>query len=327
MKKTFIAAAVGVAMAAPLSAFAATTLYGQAHASVDFVDDGIVGQGNQVSISSNSSRIGVKGSENVGGMDVVYGIEWQVSISGESKDLGTQRNRYVGLKSADFGTIVVGKMDTPAKKVGRSVDLFHSTQLGENRSLTSKSGGDDRRGDVIQWNSNDMSGFKAAVQYSADSTGDTDNNDFDAFSISGVYTSGDIMVGGAFDSKNAGVELYRLVGKYTMGDIKMVGFYENADEFGAGLVDSTVWGLGASMTNGSNTFKIAYYDASDIKGVAGDDGDLISVGVDHALSSSTMIYVTAADGGDLAAPVGSGHDDKTAAAGTSGVSFGIRTKF
>jgi predicted porin len=317
MKKTFIAAAVGVAMAAPLSAFAAATLYGQAHGSVDFVDDGAE---NQVSISSNSSRIGVKGSENVGGMDVVYGIEWHVSISGESKDLGTQRNRYVGLKSADFGTIVVGKMDTPAKKVGRSVDLFHSTQLGENRSVTNQNGGDARRDDVIQWNSNDMSGFKAAVQYSASvKETDTDDNDSDSFSISGVYTSGDIMVGGAFDSKNGGTDLYRLVGKYTMGDIKMVGFYENADLVDA-TEDSTLWGLGASMKNGSNTFKVAYYDADD-------KGDLISVGVDHALSSSAMIYATVADGSDSISPASPGHDDQTAGDNTSGVSFGIRKKF
>jgi predicted porin len=327
MKKTFIAAAVGVAMAAPLSAFAAATLYGQAHGSIDFVDDG---DSSQIALSSNSSRLGVKGSENVGGMDVVYGIEWHLSLTDtddEGKKELAARNRYVGLKSADFGTIVMGRMDTPAKKVGRMVDLFHSTQLGENRNVTAANGGDARRDNVVQWNSNNMSGFKAAVQYSADTAGDsTDDNDGKAYSISGVYTSGDITVGGAYDSIDGGVELYRLVGKYTMDDIKMVGFYENADSFGAGTVDSTLWGLGASMKNGSNTFKIAYYDASDIKGAAGTDGDLISVGVDHALSSSTMIYAVAADG-DGVAPAGAGHDDKTAAGSTSGVSFGIRTKF
>jgi hypothetical protein len=106
-----------------------------------------------------------------------------------------------------------------------------------------------------------------------------------------------------------------------MGDIKMVGFYENADLVGT-TDDSTLWGLGASMKNGSNTFKVAYYDADD-------NGDLLSVGVDHALSSSTMIYAVAADGSDGISPAftKTGHDDTTAAINTSGVSFGIRTKF
>jgi predicted porin len=359
MKKTFIAAAVGVAMAAPLSAFAAATLYGQAHGSVDFVettylDNDELAHDSEVAVSSNSSRIGVKGSENVGSMDVIYGMEWHVSMSDRNngKELAA-RNRYVGLKSADFGTIVVGRMDTPSKKLGRSVDLFHSTQLGENRNVVSLHGGDDRRDNVIQWNSNNMSGFKAAVQYSADTGGngtDTDADDSDALSISGTYTTGDIMVGASFDDVNEGNEIFRLAAKYTMGDLTFVGFYEDVDNldgdnskiptaFGpaktklAGLIgtpdgsSSSSWGIGASMKNGKNTFKIAYYDASDIAGYDGLDGDLISVGVDHALSSSTMIYAVAADGSDAIAPAGAGHDDKTAGHDTSAVSFGIRKKF
>jgi predicted porin len=337
MKKTFIAAAVGVAMAAPLSAFAAATLYGQAHGSIDFVDDG---ENSQVALSSNSSRIGVKGSENVGGMDVVYGIEWHLSLTdtndGGKKELAA-RNRYVGLKSADFGTIVVGRMDTPSKKLGRSVDLFHSTQMGENRNVVSYNGGDERRDNVIQWNSNNMSGLKVAVQYSTDILGDRmDDNDVDALGVSAVYTTGDIMVGVAYDDAADLVDLYRLVGSYTMGDIKLVGFYETADGSelhkllgtpAADFDDAKSWGIGASMKDGPNTFKIAYYDASNAQGYVDQDGDLISVGVDHALSSSTMIYVVAADGSDFIKPAGAGHDDATAGRDTSGVSFGIRTKF
>jgi predicted porin len=282
-------------------------------------------------------------------------------------------------------------MDTPSKKLGRSVDLFHSTQLGENRSVTALHGGDARRDNVIQWNSNDMGGLKISAQYSADAqTGNldsinaldadieiakeiielglelafpdeiiagaeallalpaalikgkgslSDNNDADAFSLSGVYTTGDIMVGVSYDDTNDAISILRLAGSYKMGDIKLVGFYETADlgeiyshyevpsEF---YTDATTWGLGASMKSGKSTFKVAYYDMSNYLGIDIDgvdaDGRIISVGVDHALSSSTMIYATAADATNFVSPAGAGHDDK-ADADSKGISFGIRTKF
>ena len=48
----------------------------------------------------------------------------------------SRRNSYGGFKHDTYGTVVVGRHDTPGKIVGRKADLFWSTQLGQNRSFT-----------------------------------------------------------------------------------------------------------------------------------------------------------------------------------------------
>ena len=55
----------------------------------------------------------------------------------------SRRNQYAGLKSDTFGTLLVGRHDTPVKVIGRKADLFWSTQLGQNRSDTAQTEGVD----------------------------------------------------------------------------------------------------------------------------------------------------------------------------------------
>ena len=66
MKKSLIALAVAGVFAAPAAMAADTTIYGQANASFDGVDNGSGGTTTN-KVSSNASRLGVKGSEDIGG--------------------------------------------------------------------------------------------------------------------------------------------------------------------------------------------------------------------------------------------------------------------
>jgi len=104
MQKKIIALAIAAAISGPAFADGNVTVYGVANASFDLVDNGSIGATSGTrnnKISSNASRIGFKGSEDLGeGLKAVWQIESLISLDGAAAatpdTLGT-RNTYVGL--------------------------------------------------------------------------------------------------------------------------------------------------------------------------------------------------------------------------------------
>ena len=132
--KKLIAAAVATAVIAPASVMAGPTLYGKIHMDVSYLNNGGRGAAEykEVSVNSNSSRVGVKGDQDLGnGLKAVYNIEWGVAMDGSSAL--SNRHRYVGL-GGGFGTVLLGRLSTPLKSVGRKVDLF-GDRLGDKRAM------------------------------------------------------------------------------------------------------------------------------------------------------------------------------------------------
>jgi predicted porin len=145
MNKNILAIAIAAAVAAP-SAFAASTVYGLAHISVDSVQNAKNGSsttenGSVTNLASNSSRLGFKGSEDLGaGLKAIYQFETTVAFDGESSTggFGGQRNTFAGLQGG-FGTVMLGIHDTPFKLVGRKYDMF-GDRIGDMRNLTASGG-------------------------------------------------------------------------------------------------------------------------------------------------------------------------------------------
>jgi len=140
MKKKLITLAVAstltaaVAVSAP--AFADTsnvTVYGFANLSYDLTDNGAVSANK---VSSSQSRLGLKGSEDLGdGLSAVWQLEQGINIdnSGAGNGLAT-RNSFLGLSSGTAGTVLLGRHDTPYKIASRGFDVFADT-IADNRSL------------------------------------------------------------------------------------------------------------------------------------------------------------------------------------------------
>lgn len=126
--KTKIAAAIALSVLTG-STFAAPTFYGEIDASIDYLPEdnaSPVSDRDVVEVSSNSSFIGVKGDEKLTErLSAVYAIEWGLSADGDSTDW-TTRNRFVGLKDAQLGTLKVGAHDTPLKQLSSPVDTFNN---------------------------------------------------------------------------------------------------------------------------------------------------------------------------------------------------------
>ena len=133
MKKNLITLAVASTLAAAMvsaPAFADTsnvTVYGVASLSYDLTNNGNA-SANQV--SSNQSRLGLKGSEDLGdGLSAVWQIEQQINIDNSTTNANSfaTRNSFLGLSSGSMGPVLLGRHDTPYKIASRGFDVFADT--------------------------------------------------------------------------------------------------------------------------------------------------------------------------------------------------------
>jgi predicted porin len=336
MKKNLLAIAVAGAMAVPTAGFAqGPTLYGQAHISLDYIDNN---NDNALRTSSNTSRIGVKGAhELTDSLSAIYLFEWEVDVGNGSQGL-KNRNQYAGFKHDAFGTLVMGRHDTPGKVIGRKVDLFWSSQLGQNRAVTTGNFSDVRANQVVGYISPDFGPVHAFLAYVADTNGNgagtilpnADDNDNNAFSGALIYDQGGLFVGFSYDwfnDKGSVAQLggaqdpdapqnYRLAAKYGWNNFTVAGLGQyNNNIFGTG-VSQWLLGGGLAYTMGKNVLKGQVYYANeqdDLFNAAGQkiedtDALLIGLGWDHNFSKSTAAYLTLAaiaPGDNAAQAVGS----------------------
>ena len=152
MKIKIVTAAVLSLLAT--TTFAAPTIYGEIDASVDYLPEKNANTENRDvwEVSSNSSFIGVKGDEKLTDrLSAVYAIEWGFSADGDSTDW-SQRNRFVGLKDAQLGTVKIGVHDTPLKQLSSVVDTFNN-YVANKADIGGIFGGETRVSNVVVYES------------------------------------------------------------------------------------------------------------------------------------------------------------------------------
>ncbi len=331
MKKNALALAVAGVMAGVASvpsvsmAGVGPTLYGQGHVSLDVVDNGDTKDTN---LSSNTSRIGVKGSYDLGnGLAAIYLFEWQVAVT-DSRNEGTlkARNRYIGLKSDSYGTLVGGRHDTPMKVIGRKVDLFWSNQLGNNRNITTINGHDLRADNVIGYISPNFGPVHAFLAYVTDhdlvnqKSGNTDSHQNNAWSGALIYEQNGLFLAAGYEKFNVdnrvnpavtgnrvftdkrgnaftvggndSTEAFRVVGKYNMNDWTFTAFWErDLDAQFLNSNDQDLAGAGLAYKMGSEVFKGQVYWAGESDKFDNNGAVNYSVGWDHYFSKSVQTYI------------------------------------
>lgn len=308
MNKKLIAIAVAGLMAAPV-AMANVEVYGQARMSVDFSenndnDNGACGAGNEcedsaISLSSNASRLGFRGTEDLGnGLKAEWQIERGLNFDGTGEGAWSDRNTFVGL-SGGFGTVRFGKHDTPNKIASAPLDIFVDTRADFNAIISpadAGSIGDLRPDNTIAYMSPNMGGFQVLAAYVPSYSNDqlpqtTAQSDQDAYSLAGTFSNGPIYVAAAYESLNNFVgndDLTdtKLAGTFDFGQGTRVGaMYELQDD---GDNDRSMFYLNAAHKMGANTFKVAYGMADEAD--EDDGGSQLAVGVSHDLSKATEVY-------------------------------------
>lgn len=262
MQKKIIALAIAAAFSAPAFADTANvTVYGVANMSVDSVTNGdnaagTISNGSATKVSSNSSRIGFKGSEDLGdGLSAIWQIESQVDLDNAGGSFGS-RNTFLGLSDKAMGTVLLGKHDTPYKISTRALDVF-GDGIADNRALmggvaatltpvtgaaitnvpTAVASFDGRQGNVIAYISPAMSGVTVAAAYvagaeSAATMATTDKGA--AYSMAAMYKEGDLYASAAYEVHNFGTNNSGSIATAGTAAVSLAGLKESAYKFGVG---------------------------------------------------------------------------------------------
>ena len=270
MKKPLILAVAAITLAA--GAQAETKFYGKMNVSTSYDDFT-----ESFELSSNASRLGVKGSEDLGSSKVIYQAEFQHDVTDGSAL--SNRDTYIGLAYGEMGTIKMGKMDTPLKKSQGKFDLFNDVI-----DLKNVLAGENRMDDSINYTTAKMGSVQASL------TAALGEGVSDGYSASVVFEEGDIYAAVAFDTNLPGkeTETIRATAIYTMGDMRFGALINTVDaaDIAAAGDDELGFAVNASMKMGKNTAKVQFESGDQQTSGATN----IKAGVDHKLAKATKAF-------------------------------------
>ena len=269
-----------------------------------------------------ASRIGVKGSEDLGnGVKAIYQVEFGISLTDTQNTAVTgnepitMRNSFVGL-AGNFGTVLMGRHDTPLKISTGPLDLFADTMADYNNTV----GFQDLRADnVIAYISPSWTGFQlaAAVHAGGGATAfGTYNEDSDslaeAYSLAAIYKNGPWYAGLAYESLGealAGVTDAQAdapgyfgsdwnkvrvgLGILDWNGFSLTGIYENWDGgYWLDDVGNDLWQVQAGYNFGNMAVK-AMYGMSELDGDSFQDysWSTWAVGGDYNFSKRTKAFL------------------------------------
>ncbi|HZW87079.1 MAG TPA: porin, partial [Gallionella sp.] len=275
------------------------------------------------------------------------------------------RNTYGVLTSDHFGTIRLGRYDTPYKVSTRKFDLFGDT-LFDTRALTGGAAGfssavafDGRPTNTVNYLSPSFNGFTVNAAYAAEAEGLTTSAQTKGklWSIAGTYDVSPFYATLAYQEHNFGTVSTGSFGaqsgapsgssekatKVGLGyDIDAFNFgfaYEKtSDDEAAGGADRfghNSYYLSGKYTFGTDALRVAYTKAGQVGSIANSEAKLYSIGYDHNLSKRTTLYAAYGalkNGSGIAYPLTFANGTGASApsgfgAKVSGLSFGMNHAF
>jgi len=334
MNKKLIVTAMGLVMAGAVGlANADVKLYGQLDVSANYTDSDVesdngtrnsskVSQSgtsyeDDINMSSNTSALGVKGSEDLGnGLSAFFKVEWDADLVNGGSFKG--RDQFIGLKMQRFGKLSFGTMSTAYKSPGSKIDAFYRTPLqsravGLQSNLHSGKGeeGQGRATNTIRYDSPKLfGGFSAMATYTLDSDKQNQNvpvcdavescEDDDPYSLGVQYKGGNFYAAASYISTQASddAEAAQFLARYNWNNFSFHGIYEldkglitaqannGIGQSGGPLGRSrsaqddgaNIWSVGATWTIGNNGIGADFGHRDDSDGVNGqDDSNLVGV--------------------------------------------------
>ncbi|WP_225865005.1 porin [Ideonella benzenivorans] len=322
MKKSLLALAVLGAFAGVASAQSSVTIYGR-------VDQEFAkpAASKDKQIADNASRLGFKGTEDLGnGLSAVFRFEHGFSAdTGAASDPFWNRYAMVGLSSAKYGTLTLGRLENGAWDVESSFDPFAGEAYANLRDVGSTL--QTSSWDAAKATTLDARRVNNAVRYDiayqgfkgSASIGEATAED-KPWAVGGSYTAGPLYVGAGYEKLSADKAKMWIVGAtYDFGMAKAYANYAA----GTNAADRDVKGflVGATAPYGAFVFKAGYAQSK----VELASGDQVvkkgSLGADYNLSKRTKLYA------DYIRAAGDMVDGGTADKNKNGYELGLRHTF
>ncbi|WP_420475728.1 porin [Noviherbaspirillum sp. ST9] len=310
MKKLPLAFAMLAAFAGSAAAQSNVTIYGLIDGGVEHQSGGAAGSVTKVTSGvQNASRIGFKGTEDLGGgLSALFTLE-----NGFALDTGAAlqggalfgRQAFVGLKGG-FGTVTLGRQYTPIfTSLCGVIDPFACGLAGNAANLmsqggTAATGGGPRTNNAIKYAAPVISGVLAEVTYGL---GETAGDTSALRTLGGQvgYAAGPLVVRLAHNNVNNATATARsrvttLGAKYDFGMAAVHFAYAVNKNAVAGntnvaQADTRDVMLGVSAPVGNGTVLASYIRKSDQTAV-GNDANQFALGYTYALSKRTNLYTS-----------------------------------
>jgi predicted porin len=316
MNKSAIALAVAAALGVS-AAYAETTLYGSARGSINYVDPDSTnftdddGDDNYWQLQNNSSRLGVRGSEDLGGgLSAIYQYEFGVNLmDGSNGGVGGGRPHVLGLRGG-FGTVSIGRQWTPYYNVMGITDIFNNSFSFANYK------GPFRISSSLMYSSPDFAGLKWESMANATGfDGGADEQDIDTHSFGLNYANAGFTAGGAYFKDDVdGERLWGVALGYGADVWSVAATYNNVDN-NDDLFELDDYMVAGSYSFGSNIIRASWalndYDE-------GGDVNFWQVGWQYNFSPRTRLWLEY---------VGVDADDDVPVTESSAVSLGMRHDF
>ncbi|WP_439133873.1 porin [Pseudomaricurvus sp.] len=317
---------VGCALLAlPASGFSAEVigkkleLYGVMHGSVDYRDsdvpEAVVDRdsddkfvSDDTILSSNSSRLGVKGEWSVtDDWSLIYQWEHGLDFTGTKSDAFSLRNSFVGVKSP-WGDVLFGRYDTAFKMLGSKYSLMNDTVADRGAILgASALGGsliNTRADKVLMWRNKVPMGpgyFDWVAQYSQDCTKPSKHRDNNGCNLAalGLQWKGEVYsVAFAHDHwedfYGSDIDATRLAVRAAKGDVTVsliADIVQQDSETGINALDREAYGANVAYRLGpwnlmAQSFVVTDYEDTDDSGAL-----MMSAGVERKVTSALKGYL------------------------------------
>lgn len=302
MNKKAICILIAVTATATSVSYAETTLYGRIRNALVYTDYDNPENGSQEAdwdeqwdVQNHSSRIGVKGSEDLGeGLKAIY--QWEAEIEtaegGSTYDGGfKQRLGFVGL-SGGWGTAAIGRQWTPY------YNSVHKTDIWQLSGMDDWYLGETREGNIITYASPDFSGFsgKLATITTDESQGDIDGGEdgVDWWNASLDYQNGPLSIGTSYMKYRGDDDYYQagIGAKYVFNDMfGVIAQYEKMDSTSIDGVDLDMssYAIQGEYYFGNNTLRAMYGSVKDSDDID-KDFSTWALGLEHSFSKRTRVY-------------------------------------
>ncbi|MFZ1830806.1 MAG: porin [Candidatus Competibacteraceae bacterium] len=314
------------ALVAPFTAHADTILYGEAKVSVDYIDNAR-DPDPYWDVVNNGSKLGIKGSEDLGGgLSAFYQYDFSVDMT-EGGNFSGLNQKFVGL-AGGFGAVTLGTQDTPYWKILNITDIFNSSKMFDGTVYlgsglteeTNDNGALSTLANSIDYQTPSFGGFSAEALLVLDGRINTQqgfSDGVDIWNINLKYSQGPYFAGLTyvkmegnsnvdvgqnrimdFDMENWGLGLgYKanqwLVGAiYEQGDLTDVNFDRKIRVNGVPLAtgdDAQSWLLVGQYAFGNNVIRAAYGQID--TGIDGEDTiDNYRLGYQYNFSKRTLLW-------------------------------------
>lgn len=305
MKKNLIALAV-LAASGVASAQSTVTVYGIADVWFGSSDNGTVRQTGIGSGGVSSSRFGFKGSEDLGaGLKANFVLEQGFSIdTGANATAGQafSRQSFVGLSSAAFGEVRLGKTYTPFDDISGATTPGFDSALSPTVNVWQSTGYTANPANTVYYASPSYSGFSGAASYSLGEDKNTvgvaapfNNKAGHIASFNVKYQGGPVYVGLAYQvDKFAGAtksaKFLRVNGSYDLGVVKLLAGYGRVADQSALVSKTTDWQIGADFPVTSALTLSGGYAHSKDNDLASTKRTGLGLAASYSLSKRTSVY-------------------------------------